>query len=159
MTILPHTVLFSSFPLHTKYWRRAVQVSLCVAGWSPGLVWSAPAGWRAGAREETSLVGHSARANPPLSAAFPPPPRLLRVGLDTSAPQQPYLIARYSGSYPLRGRYPVARELLPHAVVTRRELPPHGKDISRGYWVVNDNNLRNDISMVNRTLWPLGVTH
>ena len=117
MTILPHTVLFSSFPPHTKYWRRAVQVSLCVAGWSPGLVWSAPAGWRAGAQEETSWVGHSARANPPLSAAFPPPPRLLHVGLDTSAPQQPYLIERYSGSYPLiphhagatpsRGSYPL----------------------------------------------------
>ena len=87
-------------------------------------MWSALAGWRAGAQEETSLVGHSARANPPLSAAFPPPPRLLRVGLDTSAPQQTYLIERYSGSYPLKRALP------------RRagaELPPHGKDISRGY--------------------------
>ena len=123
MTILAHTVLFSSFPPHTKYWRRAVQDSLCVAGWSPGLVWSAPAGWRAGAQEETSLVGHSARANPPLSAAFPPPPRILRVGLDTSAPQQPYLIERYSGCCPLTWS-------LPHhawATPSRRSYPLTGR--------------------------------
>ena len=52
------------------YRRRVVQVSLFGAGWSPGLVWSAPAGCRASAQQETSpWVGHSACANPPLSAA------------------------------------------------------------------------------------------
>ena len=116
MTILHHTVLCSSFPPHTKYWWHAVQVSLCGAGWSHGLVWSTSAGWRASAQVENPLVGHSACANPPLSAAFLPPPASSVWVLVTSAPQQPYLIERYSGSYPLR-----------------RELPPHGKDISCGY--------------------------
>ena len=65
-----HMVFFQGHP--SKYYEPFS--ALLNFKWKPGLQpphhLSSLAGWRASGQEETPLVGHSARANPPLSARF-----------------------------------------------------------------------------------------
>ena len=137
VTILPHTVLV--FPPHTKYWWHAVQVSLCGAGWSPGLVGSALAGRWVSGQEETSLVGHSACTNPPLSAAPPPPP----------TPSSGVAYISSAATIPDRA---VQWELPPHVGATPHvgDTPSHGKDSSH----LDTESLMITISVM---IWSIGL--